>query len=159
MRISWKVRSALYATCNDKPQNRKSVFRGPVDLFALPALAIASQPVRHMIAVTGAAMQIAFLRRLSLPPVIRLAGILFRSIIIILLIVVTFHVAMPQTVSFSTAYERPSEIIRIGLGLACCLWLFSHIFILPKDADGYRVWMYLGIILLPFALLCAVVIW
>jgi hypothetical protein len=30
---------------------------------------------------------------------------------------------------------------------------------LPKDAKGYRMWIYLGVVLLPLALACIIAVW
>jgi hypothetical protein len=30
---------------------------------------------------------------------------------------------------------------------------------LPKDADGYRTWVYLGLVVAPLALALAIVLW
>ena len=34
-----------------------------------------------------------------------------------------------------------------------------HLFILPKTAEGYRTWVYLGLVVAPLALVAAIVIW
>jgi hypothetical protein len=90
---------------------------------------------------------------------VRIAGMILRALFIGILIVVTARVASPQTERFWSAYETPGDLIRIGLGLSVCLWLAVHVFILPKDAEAYRTWLYLGLAVLPLALLCAIVIW
>ena len=90
---------------------------------------------------------------------VRVAGIIFRALFIAILIVVTARVASPQTERFWSAYETPGDLIRMGLGLSVCLWLAVHAFILPRDAEAFRTWLYLGLAILPLALLCAVVVW
>jgi hypothetical protein len=42
------------------------------------------------------------------------------------------------------------------LGVAVGLWILLHLFMLPKDAEGYRTWVYLGLIIAPFALALAI---
>jgi cell division protein FtsW (lipid II flippase) len=59
----------------------------------------------------------------------------------------------------STLLDRPGDLLRVVLGFAVCLWLVVHIFILPKDAGGYRTWLYLGLALLPLSVFCMVMIW
>jgi len=39
------------------------------------------------------------------------------------------------------------------------LWMVIHLFILPKTAEGYRTWVYLGVVVAPLALAVAIVIW
>jgi len=34
-----------------------------------------------------------------------------------------------------------------------------HLFILPKTAEGYRTWVYLGLVVVPLALAVAIVVW
>jgi hypothetical protein len=40
-----------------------------------------------------------------------------------------------------------------------CLWIVVHLFMLPKDAEGYRTWVYLGLVLAPLAWAAAIAIW
>jgi hypothetical protein len=98
-------------------------------------------------------------RNSMLPRGVRVAGIVIRALFIGILIVVTARVASPQTERFWSAYETPGDLIRMALGFSVCLWLAVHVFILPKDAEAYRTWLYLGLAILPLALLCAVVVW
>jgi hypothetical protein len=90
---------------------------------------------------------------------VRIAGILLRALFIGILIAVTARVSSPQTESIWSIYKTPGDLIRIALGLSVCLWLAIHAFILPKDAEAYRTWLYLGLAVLPLAIICAVVIW
>jgi hypothetical protein len=59
----------------------------------------------------------------------------------------------------ASGHESPGDLIRTVLGLSACLWLAVHVFILPKDAEASRTWLYLGLAVLPLAILCAFVIW
>jgi hypothetical protein len=88
-----------------------------------------------------------------------IGGVAVRTIFLIVLIVVTARVASPQLERIWSLYETPSDLVRVGLGLAVCGWLMVNIFILPKDADAYRTWLYLGPAILPLSVLCAIVIW
>jgi hypothetical protein len=90
---------------------------------------------------------------------IRMAGKILRALFIITLIVATTRVASPQNESFWSIYETPSDLIRLLLGLAVCLWLTIHLFVTPKDDSDYRTWFYLGLTLLPLAIVTTVVIW
>jgi hypothetical protein len=92
-------------------------------------------------------------------PRVRTAAIILRALFLMILIAVTARVASPQTERLATLYENPGDLIRTVLGLSVCLWLAVHVFILPKDAEAYRTWLYLGLAVLPLAILCAYVIW
>jgi len=94
-----------------------------------------------------------------LSPSVRLGGLAFRTLFIVALAVLTARVASPQIEKLRTVFETPHDLIRVALGIALCTWCIVNIFILPKDAEAYRTWLYLGITVLPLALLCAVVIW
>jgi hypothetical protein len=86
-------------------------------------------------------------------------GMAVRAIFIIILTVITARVASPQVENIWSVFETPSDLIRVALGFAACGWFVAHIFVVPKDADAYRTWLYLGLAILPLSLLCAFVVW
>ncbi len=90
---------------------------------------------------------------------LRVTGRIFRALFIILLIVVTARVSSPQLETVWTAFETPSDVALMTLGFLVCLWLVIHLFTPPKDPDPYRTWFYLGLVLLPLGVICAIVIW
>jgi hypothetical protein len=45
------------------------------------------------------------------------------------------------------------------LGLLVCVWIIVHLFMLPKDPESYRTWVYLGLAAVPFAVICAIAVW
>ncbi len=59
----------------------------------------------------------------------------------------------------SASVETPGDLIRFALGLAVCLWIVIHLFMLPRAAEGYRTWVYLGLVVAPLAWAVAVAIW
>jgi len=93
------------------------------------------------------------------PPGVRRTGLIFRTIFICILVVITARVASPEVERFSSVYETPGDLIRVVLGFAVCIWLIVHLFVLPKDAAGYRTWFYMGFALIPLSILLGVVIW
>jgi TRAP-type C4-dicarboxylate transport system permease small subunit len=99
----------------------------------------------------------------STPPQIsrfaRITAIVLRSLSIAVLLALTWRVSSPQSETIWTAYETPGDLVRLILGLAVCLWLVVHLFILPKDASSYRTWLYLGFIVVPLGLILTVAIW
>jgi F0F1-type ATP synthase membrane subunit a len=88
-----------------------------------------------------------------------LGGLAVRTIFIAILVVITARVASPQLEHVWSLWETPSDLVRVALGVAVCVWLLVHLFIVPKDPGGYRTWLYLGIIILPLSVLCTMVIW
>jgi hypothetical protein len=89
----------------------------------------------------------------------KLAGTIVRVFFMCVLLAVIVRVAMPQSETIWSAYETPNDLVRMILGLAAGIWILIHLFIPPKDVAAYRTWLYLGIVLLPFAVVCAIVIW
>ncbi|WP_100380475.1 hypothetical protein [Bradyrhizobium canariense] len=89
----------------------------------------------------------------------RVAGKILRALFIIILIVMTARVASPQSERFWSIYETPGDLIRLALGLSVCFWLATHLFIAPKDQGAYRTWFYLGLAILPLAVITTIVIW
>jgi cell division protein FtsW (lipid II flippase) len=95
----------------------------------------------------------------AIPIGLRILAIVLRALTIGALVVVTARVSSPQSETISTVYETPGDLIRVVLGFAVCLWMVVHLFILPKDAEGYRTWLYLGPVLAPLALAVVIAIW
>ena len=75
---------------------------------------------------------------------LRILAIVLRALFIGALIVVTVRVSSPQSESLASVYETPGDLIRLALGFAVCLWIVIHMFMLPRTAEGYRMWIYLG---------------
>jgi len=80
--------------------------------------------------------------------------------------------AKPQELGPPNVGAPPASTIPLGLrvlGMALrALFIgalvvvtvrVSHLFMLPKDAEGYRTWVYLGLVVAPLALALAIVLW
>ena len=91
--------------------------------------------------------------------VLRIAAIVLRTILICILLTLTVRVSLPQSETIWTAYETPADLIRFCLGLALCVWFIFQFFHGPTDAQGYRTWLYLGLVAVPFALICLFAAW
>jgi hypothetical protein len=75
---------------------------------------------------------------------LRILAIVLRALFIGALVAVTVRVSSPQSESLASVYETPGDLIRLMLGVAVCLWIVIHMFMLPRTAEGYRMWIYLG---------------
>ncbi len=89
----------------------------------------------------------------------RIAGLVLRAAFILSLVVLTFRVSMPQNETIATAYDTPADLVRLILGFVVCAWLLIQVFFVPKDAEGYRTWLYLGLVAVPFVVICLVAVW
>lgn len=90
---------------------------------------------------------------------LRIAATLLRIVFICILLVLMLRVSMPQNETIWTAYDTPGDLVRLLLGLAVCIWLVVQLFYGPRDARGYRTWLYLGLVAVPFTLICLVAVW
>ena len=90
---------------------------------------------------------------------LRIAAIALRSIFVCALVAVIIRVSLPQNESIWSVYDTPADLVRVALGFLVCLWIVFHLFMLPKDAAGYRTWVYLGLALVPLALAGVIAIW
>ena len=95
----------------------------------------------------------------TIPMGLRILAMVLRALFIGALVVVTLRISGPQSETISTVYETPGDLIRLALGLAVCLWIVIHLFMLPRTAEGYRTWVYLGLVVAPLALGAAIAIW
>jgi TRAP-type C4-dicarboxylate transport system permease small subunit len=95
----------------------------------------------------------------TIPMGLRIVAMLLRALFIGALVVVTVRVSSPQSETIWSVYETPGDLIRLALGFAVCLWIVIHLFMLPKTAEGYGSWVYLGLVVAPLALAAAIAIW
>ena len=98
-------------------------------------------------------------RPVKISPRQRTLGMILRTVFIAALVVVTFHVSMPQSASIWTAYDTPGDLIRLALGVIVCLWVGVQLFSMPKDPGAFRTWLYLGLAAVPFVIICILGIW
>jgi hypothetical protein len=90
---------------------------------------------------------------------LKTAGIISRSLLLILLLLLAARVSAPQHLG-STWHDIPrGDFIRGLLGVGFCVWMLVELFILPKDPAAYRTWVYLGLTLLPLGVVCLIVVW
>jgi hypothetical protein len=97
--------------------------------------------------------------RRPVSPGLKIAGAIVRVAFMCALLVVIVLVAKPQSETIWTAYETPADLVRMALGFAACVWILVHLFIPPRDPAAYRTWIYLGLVLVPLAVLYAFVMW
>jgi hypothetical protein len=95
----------------------------------------------------------------TISPRQRVLGMILRTVFIAALLVVIFHVSMPQSASIWTAYESPGDFVRLALGVIVCLWVGIQLFSMPIDPGAFRTWLYLGLAGIPFVIICLVGIW
>ena len=86
-------------------------------------------------------------------------AIILRAAFIGLLMVLILRVSQPQSETIWSAYETTGDLVRLALGLGACLWMGIQAFSFPKDADAYRIWLHLGLIGVPAALLLVASTW
>src|SRR5262249_40444481 len=73
---------------------------------------------------------------------LRTGAIVFRSLLLIVLLLMAARVSAPQHVG-STWHDIPfGDFVRGLLGVAFCVWMLVELFILPKDNAAYRTWVY-----------------
>ena len=95
----------------------------------------------------------------TIPMGLRIAATILRALFIGALVAVTVRVSSPQSETLASVYETPGDLVRLALGFAVCLWIVFHFFMLPRTAEGYRMWVYLGLVLAPLAWAVVFVIW
>ena len=92
----------------------------------------------------------------TVSPRLRVAGIVSRSLFLVLVALLAALVSAPQRIGPSWWNIPPGDVVRAAVGLGFCLWTLAHLFILPKDPAAYRTWIYLGIATVPLA---AILLW
>jgi hypothetical protein len=51
-----------------------------------------------------------------------------------------------------------TRLIRLALGLLVRVWILFQMFTPPKDPKGDPTWLYLGLIAVPFGIICAIAV-
>lgn len=92
-------------------------------------------------------------------PSLRAAAHLLRTIFICSLVLITILVSMPQNETIWTIYDTPLDVVRLLLGVAASTWLVIQLFRGKRDADFYKTWAYLGLVAVPFGLICLGYLW
>lgn len=95
----------------------------------------------------------------AVPMLVRIVGLTLRAIFLCTLVVLAIRVSAPQSETIWSAYETPGDLVRLVLGLAVAIGILIQLFRPPKDAQAYRTWAYLGIILAPLAVVVAMAAW
>jgi hypothetical protein len=95
----------------------------------------------------------------SIPMGVRILAIALRALFIGALVAVTVRVSSPQSESLASVHETLGDLIRLALGFAVCLWISIHLFMPPRTADGYRTWVFLGLVVAPLAWAVAIIMW
>jgi hypothetical protein len=89
----------------------------------------------------------------------RLAGVMLRSVFIVLLLIALVHLSMPQSETIWTIFDTPGDVVRLALGLAMCVWVGIQLFAMPRDPLAFRTWLYIGLAAVPFLVICIIGTW
>jgi len=95
----------------------------------------------------------------KIPAGLRITAIVLRALFLAVLALITFRVSLPQNETIWTAYDTPSDVVRMVLGFAVAAWLVFQLFKGPRDQEGYRTWFYLGLVAVPFSVICLIAAW
>ena len=90
---------------------------------------------------------------------LRVTALVLRTLFIVLLLVLTLRVSMPQSETIWTSYDTPADLVRLSLGIGVCAWLLYQLVQVPHDAGSSRTWFYLGLVAVPFALITLFAVW
>ena len=90
---------------------------------------------------------------------VRIAATFLRATLICILVLLIWRISLPQSETIWTAYDTPIDLVRLALGAIVCIWLVVQLFRGPKDAAAFHTWLYVGIVAVPFALICLLAVW
>jgi len=96
------------------------------------------------------------------PPVspgLRIVGLGMRWLIILALVILTARVSAPQSKTLWSVYEAPLDLLRLLLGVAVCILIGTRMFVGQPNNEACRTWAYLGMIVLPFTIICILAVW
>jgi len=102
----------------------------------------------------GSEMEVA-----AIPLWLRILVMVLRTLFFGALVAVTVRLSSPQSETIWTVYDTPSDLIRVAVVFAVCMWIVVHFFMFPKRADVYRAWVRIGLVVTPLALAMAIAVW
>jgi hypothetical protein len=78
------------------------------------------------------------------PKYLRVAGALVRSLFIVTLMAITWSLTIPLK---ATDFGRLStgDFIRVAIGILICMGMTLELLRQPRDVEGYRTWVYIGV--------------
>jgi hypothetical protein len=79
----------------------------------------------------------------SVPHSLRVAGTAVRSIFLLAVMIVTWSITMPQTMTALTHFSL-GDFIRVGIGVSVCAGVIWQLIHLPRDGEAYKTWVYIG---------------
>jgi hypothetical protein len=79
----------------------------------------------------------------DVPSYLRIAGTTIRSIFLLVVLVVTWSITMPQTMA-ALAHFSLGDFVRLGIGVSVCAGVIWQLIHLPRDNEAYRTWVYIG---------------
>ena len=92
-------------------------------------------------------------------PGVRIVGLVLRLLIILALLVLTARVSAPQSKSLWSVYEAPLDLLRLVLGMSVGIFIGAQMFVGVPNNEACRTWAYLGMIVLPFTIICILAVW
>jgi hypothetical protein len=95
----------------------------------------------------------------GIPIGLEILALFLRLVFIGALAAIAVRVSLPQSETLWSVHETPGDLVRLGLGLAVCLWVAIHLFTVPKSVEAYKRWINLGLVIAPIALALAVIMW
>ena len=119
------------------------------------------QPVRRPIDEGRRARSLNFTatERFMASKRLRFGALALRTVFIGLLLIMTVHASLPENSTIWNAYATPSDFVRLILGAAVCIWVAGQLLIAPRDDHALLTWFYLGLVGVPFILICLVGTW
>ena len=79
-----------------------------------------------------------------MPKYLRVAGALVRSLFIVTLMAITWSLTIPLKAT-DFAHFSTGDFIRVAIGILICLGMTLELLRQPRDVEGYRTWVYIGV--------------
>ena len=82
----------------------------------------------------------------AVPNAMKFVGTVVRSVFIVTLMAVTWSVSMPQNISATAlAHFSVGDFVRALIGIAICCGMIVELSRRPKDEEGYKNWVFIGV--------------
>jgi len=82
----------------------------------------------------------------AMPSGLKIVGTLVRSVFIVTLIAVTASISLPEHLTATAlAHYSVPDFIRAAIGIAICAGMIVQLIKIPKDDEGHKTWVFIGL--------------
>jgi hypothetical protein len=111
-------------------------------------MAYLGRPDRHGVAEDPQSPVRAFSWDQSGPTILKIAGLVARTVFIVTFVAVTWWVSVPDDLMSEGTHLSIGDFAKFAIGIAMCIGMLVQLGRLPRGGeDGYKAWTFVGLVM------------